>query len=234
MDKSESYEQALKGKNIPILTLDNKWYKLFKNLGEYPDILNKVKELNDLLKRQGKLNTETKDIRALKKKLMNEIVPMVDELEQKTDKALEKKIDENKRLIEECNDKLDSYKEELMELPVSIQNTNHELMMLTMGYCYDTLQSNSDEIVEIAKWITDIRVELKNNLVKKQEMEFYNHQMYSYMHDIFGAEVINLFDMKYNPLEQYPKKASEKSTKQNDNSDKTIISENKEETKKDG
>ena len=197
-------------------------------------ILDKVKQLNDLLKRQGKLNTETKDIKALKKKLMSEIVPLVDELEQKPNKSLEKKIDENKRLIEECNEKLESYKDELMELPVSIQSTNHELMILTMEYCYDKMQSNTDEIVEIAKWITDIREELKNNLVKKQEMEYYNHQMYAYMHDIFGAEVINLFDMKYNPLEQHPQKASEKKGKKKEKGDKTIIREDEEEVKKDG
>lgn len=225
MDKSESYEQALKGKSIPVLTLDNKWYKLFKNLGEHPVILEKVRTLNDLLKRQGKLNTETKEIKSIKKKLMGEIVPMVDELEQNPSKSLEKKIDENKRLIEECNEKMESYKEELMELPIAIEQTNHELMLLTMEYCYENMQTNTDRIVEIAKWITDIREELKNNLVKKQEMEFYNHQMYSYMHDIFGAEVIDLFDMKYNPLEQHPKKASDNTTKQSDNSNKTIIRE---------
>ena len=225
MDKSESYEQALKGKSIPVLTLDNKWYKLFRNLGEYPVILEKVRTLNDLLKRQGKLNTETKEIRSIKKKLMNEIVPMVDELEQNPSKSLEKKIDENKRLIEECNEKMESYKEELIELPIAIEKANHELMLLTMDYCYENMQSNTDRIVEIAKWITDIREELKNNLVKKREMEFYNHQMYSYMHDIFGAEVIDLFDMKYNPLEQHPKKASDNTTKANDNSNKTIIRE---------
>ena len=162
MDKSESYEQALKGKSIPVLTLDNKWYKLFRNLGEYPVILEKVRTLNDLLKRQGKLNTETKEIRSIKKKLMNEIVPMVDELEQNPSKSLEKKIDENKRLIEECNEKMESYKEELIELPIAIEKANHELMLLTMDYCYENMQSNTDRIVEIAKWITDIREELKN------------------------------------------------------------------------
>lgn len=221
MDKGESYEQALKGKNIPILTLDNKWYKLFKNLSEYPEILELVRQLNDLLKRQGKLNTETKSIKALKKKLMGEIVPMVDELEQNSDSSLEKKIDEHKRLIEECNEKLDAYQGELMELPGLIQSANHELMLATMDYCYKSMQTNTDEIIAIAQWITDIRVELKENLVKKQEMELYNHQMYSYMHDIFGAEVINLFDMKYNPLEQHPKKASE--VKKNESEEKTII-----------
>lgn len=223
MDKSESYEQALRGKNIPILTLDNKWYKLFKNLADYPEILELVRQLNDLLKRQGKLNTETKSIKSLKKKLMSEIVPIVDELEQHPDESLEKKIDDNKRLIEECNEKLDAYQDELMELPVLIQNANHELMLATMDYCYESMQSNTEEIITIAKWITDIRVELKENLVKKQEMELYNHQMYSYMHDIFGPEVINLFDMKYNPLEQHPKKASDAKT--SENNDKTIIRE---------
>lgn len=210
MAKQEDiYERALAGKKIPILTLDNKWYKLFPNLNDYPKIMKIARSLNDLLKRQGKLNTETKEIKNLKKKLMQEIVPMVDELEQNQDKALEKKLDDHKRLIEECNEKLESYEDELLELPQQIEQTNHELMLATMDYCYEKMQSNTDEIVEIAKWVAEIRVELKNNLVRKQEMEIYNRQMYSYMHDIFGANVIELFDMKYNPLEQAPKKPEE-------------------------
>lgn len=208
--KGEIYEQALIGKKIPILTLDNKWYKLFPNLNDYPEVLNLARALNDLLKKQGKLNTETKDIKNLKKKLMQEIVPMVDALEQNpNDKSLEKKLDDNKRIIEECNEKLESYEDELFELPRLIEQANRELMLATMEYCYDKMQSNTDDIIEIAKWIADIRVELKNNLVKKQEMELYNKQMYSYMHDVFGANVIELFDMKYNPLEQAPKKPEE-------------------------
>ena len=66
---------------------------------------------------------------------------------------------------------------------------------------------------------------VKKNVVRKQEMEIANQEIYSYMHDIFGAEVIDLFDMKYNPLEQHPKKASDNTTKTNDNSDKIIIRE---------
>ena len=64
-------------------------------------------------------------------------------------------------------------------------------------YIYNIL--NTEEIIRIAQWVTDIREELKNNLVKKQEKEIYNRQMYAYMHDIFGADVIEMFDMKYNP-----------------------------------
>ncbi len=207
--KDELYEQALKGKKIPVLTLDNKWYKLFPNLNDYPMILNLARNLNDLLKRQGKLNTETKEIKNIKMKLMQEIVPMVDELEQNQDKALEKKIEDHKRLIEESNERLESYQDELLELPSMIEKANRELMLATMEYCYESMSENTEEILRIAKWVNDIREELKNNLVKKQEKEIYNRQMYAYMHDIFGADVIEMFDMKYNPLEQAPKQSDE-------------------------
>ncbi len=207
--KEELYEQALNGKKIPILTLDNKWYKLFPNLNDYPKILNLARELNDLLKRQGKLNTETREIKNIKMRLMQEIVPMVDELEQNPDKTLEKKIADNKRLIEESNERLESYQDELMEIPGMIDKANRALMLATMEYCYENMESNTEEILRITKWISEIREELKNNLVRKQEKEIYNRQMYAYMHDIFGADVIEMFDMKYNPLEQAPKSTDE-------------------------
>ena len=80
-NRQEAFKSALVGKHLPVLTLDNKWYKLLNKTGSVP--LKETEDaLNQLLKRQGKLNTESKDIRNLKKKLMKEIVPMVDEAEQ--------------------------------------------------------------------------------------------------------------------------------------------------------
>ena len=52
--------------------------------------------------------------------------------------------------------------------------------------------------------IKKMRIELKKDIIKKQDKEIMNREMYSYMHDIFGAEVINLFDMKYIPNEIKP------------------------------
>ena len=36
-------------------------------------------------------------------------------------------------------------------------------------------------------------------MIRKQEREWLNQEMYAYMHDIFGPEVIEIFDMTYNP-----------------------------------
>jgi len=194
--KQEKFSEALLGKKIPILTLDNKWYRLLDDTGRAM-VKGMEDELNTLLKRQGKLNTELKDIRRLKKKLMNDIVSMVDEVSQTGNKKLEKAIEDNKRLIAECNEKLESYQEELIDLPREIDQVNAKLMLYTMEYCYDTMRDNETQIKDISEWVTEIRVELKKNLVRKQEMERKNQEIYAYMNDVFGAEVMNLFDANF-------------------------------------
>lgn len=208
--KEEVYEHALQNKNIPLLTLDNKWHMLFGTAETTLTIKRLEEQLNNLLKRQGKLNTESKDIRRLKKKLMDEIVPAVDELGKKYDAALEKKLNDNKRLINDCNDKLAGYKDELLELPKEIEQVNYQLMLATMDVCYEKLKENTTEIDEIGEWITKIRVELKKKIIRKQEKEQQNQELYHYMHAIFGADVIDIFDMKYNPEERAAKLAAEK------------------------
>ncbi len=197
-EKREAFEQALKGKRIPILTLDNKWYKLLTEEAR-AEVAGLEEELNALLKRQGKLNNDVKNIKRLKKKLMGEIVSLVDEAEQEGKEDTPQKIEQNKKLVEDCNQRLEGYQDELLELPREIEQANFKLMLATMDYCYDAMQENGADIQEIAQWVTEVRIELKKRLIRKQEMEQRNNAIYSYMHDVFGAEVIEIFDMKYNP-----------------------------------
>lgn len=204
MSKSDDYfKSVLADKKIPVLTLDNKWHQLF-NQGAEPDrrIKRLEEKLNDLLKKQGKANTETKEIKKLKRKLMQEIMENAQDASSGNDKAAQKKMDENKRLIDDCNRKIRGYKDELLELPKEIDKVNKELMLVTLEICYDRLKENEQEIEETSRWVTQIRVELKKRLIRKQEKEEANQQLYSYMHDIFGADVINIFDMGYKGMEK--------------------------------
>ena len=196
--KEEVYKPALVGKNIPILTLDNKWHRLFTQTEISPQIKEKEKELNDLLKRQGKLNNECKKLRSIKTKLRDEIVSLMGE-DGKADKAAQKKQEENKKLIEDCNERLEADQDELLDIEKDINAVNYELMLLSMEVCYDAIKDNTEEIEQIDKWINQMRIDLKKNVVRKQERELFNQNLYSYMHDIFGPELIEIFDMKYNP-----------------------------------
>ena len=113
---------------------------------------------------------------------------------------------DHKRLINDCNEKLEVYEEEMVELPRQINQLNNKMMLVTMEVCYKRIQQNTTELEAIEEWIGNIRRELKKKVIRKQEKEAMNRQLYSYMHDIFGADVIELFDMKYNPEEKYKKK----------------------------
>ena len=193
----EVYKPALEGKKVPILTLDHKWHRLFTQIDSNSEIKSLEKELNELLKRQGKINTETKEIKALKNKLMEEIRSSSMDSES-VDSA---KIEENKKLVEDCNQKLESYQDEALDLPNEINEINKKLMLATMEVCYDDIKEGTEEINEISQWIDEIGVELKKRDVRKQEKQKRIQDLYAFMHDIFGADVIEIFDMKYNPDE---------------------------------
>lgn len=194
----EVYKPAIEGKKIPVLTLDHKWHRLFTQIETNSEIKSLENELNELLKRQGKINTETKDIKKLKSKLMEEIRSSSMDGEAELDPSI---IEEKKKLVEECNEKLDSYQDEGLDLPAKINEVNKKLMIATMEVCYDDIKNGTEEINEISEWIDSIRVELKKKVVRKQEKQQRIQDLYAYMHDIFGADVIEIFDMKYNPDE---------------------------------
>ena len=77
-------------------------------------------------------------------------------------------------------------------------------MIATMKVCYSTLHENTDYIKGLDEWISQVRVELKKNVIRLQEAEMENYNLYSYMHQIFGPEVIDIFDMKYDPNRRPP------------------------------
>ena len=132
---------------------------------------------------------------------------LADEMGERPTKKQDKDMADHKRLIEECNEKMDAYEEELVELPRQINQLNNQLMLITMDVCYRKLKVSTKELEEIDEWISGIRRELKKKVVREKEAVI--NRLYAYMHDIFGAEVLELFDMEYDPEEKYRKKETE-------------------------
>ena len=66
--------ELLKKKNIPIACLDERWLRLFPDSEKTPLIKKLENELKELLKRQGKVNTDLKDIRVVRDKLTQSVL----------------------------------------------------------------------------------------------------------------------------------------------------------------
>lgn len=171
--------------NIPILTLDERWYRLVNSKIKTDEIIYWEKQVNELLKKQGRINNDIKDIKKLKKQLINDVVENMEEDDDS--KAKQKLMNQNQRLIQESKDKISTLEDELMELPRELARANERLLTETLKVCYDKINSNSD-IQVLAKWIDATRVKLKKNILIKQDKETINENMYSLIHDIIGPE----------------------------------------------
>lgn len=197
MKDEKEFLGALAQRKVPILVLDQKWHRVFALNGKPQNVKAQESVLNELLERQGQLNNDVKDLKKTKAKLMENIVQNMEGThEENINDISSRKLEEDRRLIDEINGRIEEYEDELMELPREIQEANRALMLSTMQFCYQKLRDNVSEIDEITEWITQVRIDLKKNIIKKQNREINNRQIYSYMHDIFGAQILDLFDLK--------------------------------------
>jgi vacuolar-type H+-ATPase subunit I/STV1 len=194
----EEFRKAIHDKKVPLLVLDQKWHRLFAIHGKPDRVTELETEINTLLAKQGKLNSELKSLKKLKAQLMESIVQNMDGTSEEAEHtSKERMLDEVRTEIDETNEKMEACEDELLEIPNTIKSVNEELMIESMEYFYEKLRQNRQEANEIDEWITQVRIDLKKNILRKQNREINNREMYAYLHDIFGPEVLDLFDIEY-------------------------------------
>ncbi len=193
-DRRPDFISIVKDKKIPILTLDARWHEIFTEDHKTDEIRDLEKRVNELLKKQGKAVNDIKDMKRLKSGLLKDIVDNMDIKDDAMGKAKGKKQDKNKQYINELNEKIENATEELAELPYLIKEANEELLAESIAVFYEELEENRTRIEEVTQWIVAIRAELRNKILLKQDMETKNSLIYTYMHDILGAGIMESFD----------------------------------------
>ena len=186
------FEEAIKQTRVPVLVLDQKWHRLFALSGKPDDVVEIEQELNELLQEQGRLNEEMKELRRNKNKLMSAVVANMEGAEEGKEAD---RLDANKDMMNEINESIDQKNDEIALMPERIREVNNRLMSVTMLFCYDRLRTNHAEAKEIGDWIAEVRVELKKNIIRKQNRDINSRQIYNYMHSMFGPQVMDIFDL---------------------------------------
>ena len=182
--------KALRGKQVPILVLDTRWHTLFPK-GEKPaDVEALEDELNALLRRQGKLVNEIKDLKRARKKLMDGIVAGMEGNSERDNR----KKDNQQRLLIETKERIQQESDELLDLPGQIKAVNEELMILGASYCFRRLESGQEIVAELKEDIKRLHGELDDKESYKKDVEKSMDSAYSLMHALLGHDVMNLFD----------------------------------------
>ena len=195
--KKAKLNNLVKNQKLPILTLDSRWHEIFPEEEKTSEIKDLETKLNDLLRKQGKLVNEVKELKQLKKNLRGAIVANMEIDSSPAGKVKAKKQDRNKQYILEINEKIEKEMEELSKLPYRIREINEELLVESVTICYSRIEKQVEEINEVSDWILKTREKLKEKILLKQDMELRNTTMYSYMHDLLGAELMESIDKKH-------------------------------------
>lgn len=189
-DFDMAVKNALRGKEVPVLVLDSRWHSLFPKGDKPPEVVALEAQVNDLLKRQGRLVNELKELKLAKKKLMDGIVAG---MTGSSDKDNRKK-DNQQRLLLETKERIQQDSDELLGLPRQIKAANEALLIVGAKYCFERLSDGDKMLSELTTEITRLRAELNEKTDYKEELEESLDSAYSLMHSILGHDVMNLYD----------------------------------------
>lgn len=192
-----SLRKVLLRSRLPLLILDERYYKLFPEEKKTDKIKALERRLNDLVKGQGRINTDMEDLRRLKKTLMEEVISNMGESTKATARMQQKKQEKLQEMIIEINEKLADGETAIESRPGEITEANVDLLLECMRVWYRRLDENSAGIMEADLWIEQVRDELKHKLLVKQDMEMENERIYSYMHTLLGPEIMEKVDSGY-------------------------------------
>ena len=191
----EEVKKNVAYKRLPIVTLDERYHRLFPEKEKTPEIRRLEKKLNELLKRQGQITNDLKAVRKIKADLMKSIIENAENSELSEAKR-QKLMNSNQKLVLEAKEKIEKLEQEELDIPEQIRTANLELVMKGVQVCYDRIHQNYDDIQLLGKWINEMRIELKKKILIKQDKETKNTEIYTYMHDLLGPEMMEVFDNK--------------------------------------
>ena len=183
----EDIVQKIKRKHIPPLTLDVKWQAIFNTPDKPSNIAKLEKQLNDIIKRQGGITNDRKDLKRIKKQLMQEIVENMDSPE---DSRADKKVKKSKELIDDINDKLILLEDEELDIPDNMAEINAQLMLESMDEILDSYEENEEDIEVLESWINETRIELKKRVLLLQKKKEENAMMEKYLLDMVDSDII--------------------------------------------
>lgn len=182
--------QTVQSLNLPILTLDPQWHALFVHVDKSAEVRRYEHQLTELLKEQGKLNSENKEMQGKKKILMNQIIYNMSISDEET---VQRKNDQG-NMIENINTQMVQNQDALSVLPEQIKQINALLLLATFRQVYVQVDANKKRLDTLNFDIASLRDQLSKMLLEKQDREDYNNEVFGNLKDLVGKEAVDIFE----------------------------------------
>jgi len=207
---------TLKKNDITILTLDERWNRLFQII----PISGRVKKLQDslnrLLAQEAGLYQEKNSIDPEKKKHMNTIISLTPEAFDKNDENAKLTLQKSKQRIEALNRRAQELEEELFAKQEEIRNVNFKLLEETVRYVYSVMLKSRKKEQQIEKEIDSLKRKLKELQTQRQSLSTDWTDVYTFFHTLLGAEELTKLDRMFLKPEVKSHEAGESGSNEKD------------------
>jgi len=191
--KKDYVASIIRTKKLPIVLLDPLWHTVKEHIkSKKIDVAEK--QLQELLKEQGRLNTDYKEYTAIKQNFLKDILVVSNKAQEENDSEALEELDRLHQTTLGANQKLDEIERRLEEVEQEIDEKNKEIIseMIAVGYSYIENYKEQNERLETE--IAILREEMLRKTNQKKEGDAFLKEIYNYLHSIVGREQIEILD----------------------------------------
>jgi hypothetical protein len=185
---------TLKKNDITILTLDERWNRLFQIIPTSAGVKKRQDLLNRLLAQEAGLYQEKNSIEPEKKKLMSTIISLTPEAFDKNNEKAKLTLQESKQRIEVLNKRAEELEEELFAKKEEIRNANFKLLEETVRHVYSVILKSRKKELRIEKEIYSLKKKLKELQTQRQSISTDWTDVYTFFHTLLGPDELTKLD----------------------------------------
>lgn len=188
---------TLKRNDISILTLDERWNRLFKIIPINREIEKYQDNLNKLIGQEAALFQEQQNIEPEKKKHMNNIIALTQEAFDKNNEQAKRSLTESKQRIEQLNKRAVELEDELLAMKNKIRESNFKLLEETVRYVYNVMAKSKEREAKLEAELDLLKKRLKELQIQRQNLTTDWTEVYAFFHDLMGSDELTKLDKQF-------------------------------------
>lgn len=206
---------TLKKNDIVILTLDERWNKLFKIIPISAEVKRQQDFLNRLLGQEAGLYQEQKNIEPEKVKYMNRIMTLTGEAFEKNNEEAKKSLAESKEKIEALNKRAQELENEIFQMKDQIREANFKLLDVTVRHVYDVMADSREKQRKLDREMDQVKKRLRDLQAQRQSLSTDWTEVYSFFHALLGSDELTKLDQLFLKPEEKKDEAGNPATDEN-------------------
>ncbi len=185
---------TLKKNDIVILTLDERWNRIFKIIPVSPGIKKLQDSLNGLLGKEASLFQEQQNVEPEKRKHMDRILMLTQKAFEENDEKAKQMLAESGEKIEWLNRRAKELENELYNMKDKIREANFRLLEETVRYVYGAMAKSREKEKQLDRELEIAKRRLKELQNKRSNLAADWTEVYAFFHDLLGPDELTRLD----------------------------------------